>query len=170
MYNTVLVPLDGPKFSESVLPIVTRLVAEGEAKKVILVRAVVPTPEVAVDTPIDPVLVRQADNQKRAEAERYLTEIAQQIPWSGQQHETVVVFGRVPDVLIDYARNSPAELLVMAANTRRGWSRFVRGSVTEKMLQSVGIPILVLGKAGERRHFISLPSRRRTAGEAKHAA
>jgi nucleotide-binding universal stress UspA family protein len=165
MYNTIIVPLDGKRLSESALPLVKRLVRDGEAKKVILVRAVAPTPDLAVDAPLDPVLVASADAENRARAERYLQEIVNRIPWSGIDHETVVLFGRIPDVLIEYAKDSLADLIVMATQARRGISRLIWGSVADQMLRSAGIPLLLIGAAGEERRSVSFPHRWKPAPE-----
>ena len=155
MYNTIIALLDGTRFSEEIIPLVKKMTAERDAKRILLVRAVPPTPEVAVDYVLDPLQVAGVDAGNRAEAERYLKGIALQISGKGIECETVVLFGRVPDVLIEYARTSTADLIVMATHARTGISRVIYGSVAERMLQSVGIPILMLGGSGKKRPSIA---------------
>jgi nucleotide-binding universal stress UspA family protein len=131
-----------------------------EAEKFILVRAVSPTPDVAVDTPLRAGLAQAANEERRAETQTYLNQIARQIPWNGLEVQTIVLLGHSPNALVEYAKNSPADLILMATHARGGLSRMVRGSLADSMLRSVGIPLLLQGKPQERRRFIAFPRRR----------
>ena len=157
MFTTIVVPLDGTDFSETALPLVRKMISERDVKKVLLVRVVTPTPDMAVDTPVDPASVAAADAHNRAEAERYLQGIALQIPWNGTEYETAVLFGRVPEVLVDYANDSRADLLVLSSHARGGVSRLIRGSLAARMLQSVDMPILLVGAPGSRKRTLRFP-------------
>jgi len=174
MFTTIMVPLDGTDFSESALPLLKKMISERSVKKVLLVRAVASTPDMAVDTPLDPAIVAAADAQNRTEAERYLQRIALQMPWNGAQYETAVLVGQVPDVLIDYATESRADLLVLSSHARGGISRLIRGSLATRMLQSVDMPILLVGASGPRKRTLRFPHieqvKREEQSSSRHAA
>ena len=56
----------------------------------------------------------------------------------------VTRLGHPADAIVDHAREVDAELVVMPSHRRRGLSRFLLGSVTERVLRLGHCPVLVL--------------------------
>lgn len=71
MYKTILVPLDGSKRAEAILPHVEHLALRCEAR-VILVRVIEPIPYVMGPEGTPMVLHEQALKQRQADAEAYM--------------------------------------------------------------------------------------------------
>lgn len=52
--------------------------------------------------------------------------------------------GHAADVVVDYAQEIDAELIVVPSHRRRGLSRWLLGSVTERIVRLARCPVLVL--------------------------
>ena len=52
------------------------------------------------------------------------------------------------DSLADYAVNTDVDLIVIASHGRSGVSRWVMGSVAEKMVRSSSVPVLMVRAPG----------------------
>ena len=53
-------------------------------------------------------------------------------------------------VILDYVQDRGVDAVVMATHGRRGLERYILGSVTEKVLRTVDVPVLVVPlSAGE---------------------
>jgi len=57
---------------------------------------------------------------------------------------TVLTQGVVSDAIIDQARTTKANLIVMGTHGRRGLAHFVMGSVAEKVVRSAPCPVLTV--------------------------
>ena len=55
----------------------------------------------------------------------------------------------MPDAITDYARAEHIDLIVMSTHGRGGISRWVYGSVAEKVLQAAPCPVLLIRASGK---------------------
>lgn len=62
--------------------------------------------------------------------------------------ETAVVRGSPHEAIEDYATDEGVDVVVMGAHGRSGVRRWVLGSVTDRVLRSVDVPVLVVPAAG----------------------
>ena len=58
--------------------------------------------------------------------------------------EITVIVGHVVEEIIDFAQRKNADLIVIPTHCRRGMSRFMLGSVTERVVRFAHCPVLVL--------------------------
>lgn len=63
---------------------------------------------------------------------------------AGVDVNTVTLSGQPHDVIVEYVRDRGVEAVVMATHGRSGLERYILGSVTEKVLRSVNVPVLVV--------------------------
>ena len=141
--RTVIVPLDGSELAEQVLPQVEEL-ARSLSLKVLLVRAVdmgafaMPTNGYHYISTIsrDEVLVE--------EAEEYLEGVADRLRTKGLDIAWRVVWGNAARAIIDFVRETDADMVAMATHARSGLPRFIIGSVSEKVVRSSGEPVLIV--------------------------
>lgn len=144
-FRRVLIPLDESPGSAAILDPAVDLCRWLEARP-ILARVVYPV-TVAVPDPmfpptiVDPEATRHCVNLAQDE----LTELALAIEANTRiAVETDVTAGdNVAATLIDVARRRRADLIAMATHSR-GPSRLFLGSVTDKVLRGVGLPLLLL--------------------------
>jgi nucleotide-binding universal stress UspA family protein len=136
MFKKILVPLDGSQLSERALEPALTLGKVTDAE-LLLVR--IP----AVET-----LSFAANGSKHAEARHealaYLDTISQS---SAQPLQTQIIEGDVAGAIVDTALSEHADLIVMSTHGYSGLTRWVLGSVTEKVLRSAPCPVLAVRAA-----------------------
>ena len=140
-------PLDGSELAESVLPTVVQ-VAKTLGAEVVLFRAF----ELAASAyygsedylPNYDEMLRQL----KVEVEGYLKEKAEGLAAAGIAKVSWVAFeGPSAEQIADYSSTHPDALLIMCTHGRSGVSRWVLGSVTEKVIRHSSDPVLVLHAA-----------------------
>ena len=144
MYKKILVPLDGSKLAECVLPHVKTIAAGVGVAQVLLLRVVEPLP---AGTPpaVDFEVVQEAGMK---EARKYLAGIKAKLSKDGMNVETKVLAGRPAETIIDFAQREKVDLVAIATHGRSGLTRWVFGSVADKVMRSLSVPILLVKPAG----------------------
>ena len=128
MYKKILVPLDGSKLAEGVLPY-ARLLAGALGLPVGLLH--VNDPETAAPA-IRPV-----------EGADYLKEVAASFPPS-LAVSCGVESGKAAEVIVDSASRDSGTVITMATHGRSGAQRWLLGSVAQKVLQASMNPLLLI--------------------------
>ncbi len=149
MYKTILVPLDGSKLAECVLPHVETLVKGSSAKKVIFARVVEPFHPPTSDYIISDEQLKKVDKENRADADKYLKGILSQAKYrGGVKIDSVVLYGNVADALAEFANKNEADIIVIATHGRSGISKWVWGGVADRILRSSCVPVLMVRAPG----------------------
>lgn len=145
--ESIIVPLDGSELAESVLPTVLA-VAKTLDLAVVLCRAY----ELAASAyyggedylPNYDEMLRQL----KEEVDGYLKEKAKGLEAAGLPKVSwIALEGSGADEIIRYARTRPNALVAMCTHGRSGVSRWVLGSVAEKVVRHSGDPVLVVHAA-----------------------
>ena len=141
MYSRMLIPLDGSKTAEKVLPYARYLA--GKFRIPVELLAVIDIAEIAahmsaekarfLDTMIE-------DGVKQSTV--YLRGIASTFP--GGNVKCSVERGRAEDLIIEKGAADTAMLITMATHGRSGLNRFLLGSVAEKVLRGTVNPLLLV--------------------------
>ena len=173
MFKKVLVPLDGSELAEAVLPYVEDLGKRCTAEVILLQVIAIPSdrataiyrppisdmpmaplPESPEDATIaqHPIYREQEMASLRAEAERSLAAAKERLSKVGLEVRVEVLFGRPADKIVEYAMKEGVDLIAMATHGRSGFSRWVFGSVAEKVLRAAAIPILLIRPPGADRY------------------
>lgn len=157
MYSRILVPLDGSELAECVLPHIETLLNGCGVSEIVFLRVVEPafipsgtwTDGGAVFTADDAQKARETiDAKGEKEAAEYLAGIAGRFRPKGIELQEVVLKGKPADELVDYVRESDADLLIIASHGRSGIGRWIYGSVAERLLRSVCMPLLMVRAPG----------------------
>ncbi|MGD2144370.1 MAG: universal stress protein [Anaerolineae bacterium] len=148
MYQTILVPLDGSKRAEAILPHVEEIALRCEAK-VVLVRAIEPIPYVLGPEGTPLVVPEQQLRQRRKDAESYLASREGQFREKGMEVKSRVLHGPVVEAIIDAAERESADLIAIASHGRSGLSQVFYGSVAAGVLHRVDRPLLVVRSLNE---------------------
>ncbi|RJQ38983.1 MAG: universal stress protein [Dehalococcoidia bacterium] len=151
MYRKIMVPLDGSQLAECVLAHVEAIGVLNKSAEIMLVQAVEPISipygrEAAKVESIEQLKTFEAHN--KAEAEKYLAETATRLAKAGVNARPYVVFGKAAEALAEFATKNSADLVVIATHGRSGVSRWVWGSVADRLLRSIIAPILVIRAPG----------------------
>jgi nucleotide-binding universal stress UspA family protein len=153
MYNKIMVPLDGSELAECVLPHVEAITSGLGAANVVLVRVVDPI-RLPASVPARGDFGFTEKDRQKMEAERkqaageYLKGILDDLRIAGANISYDVIEGKVADILTDYAVSNEVDLIVMASHGRSGVSRWVLGSVAERMVRHSCVPVLMVRAPG----------------------
>ncbi len=142
MYHKILVPLDGSKRAEKILPHVEELAKRYKAK-VILLQVVeykaITTTEGAYITLSD-----QEFDQAKNQAETYLKGIQGEFREKNIESRTHVIHDPVVEGIISIAAQEGVDLIALASHGRGGLSRVFYGSVAAGLLHRVDRPLLII--------------------------
>lgn len=152
MYNKILVPLDGSKLAECVLPHLENVAKSSPGAEIMLVSV---TERVPGFRPVDDYsralgvrLAPEAAGKMEAEARRYLDRIAKGLQAKGVKALAEVLLGDPAEEIALLATNEGFDLIIMASHGRSGPSRWAHGSVAEKVFRSNCAPVLMVKAPG----------------------
>ena len=150
MYQKILVPLDGSQLAECVLAHVDALGKGCQVKEITFVRVVEPfdSPSVVAEYPIKPEEVIRINAENKALAEKYITKMVSGFKYEGVKVQGEVLTGKAGETLAEYASKNGADLIVIATHGRSGVSRWVWGSVADRILRSACVPVLMVRAPG----------------------
>jgi nucleotide-binding universal stress UspA family protein len=95
---------------------------------------------------VTPLIV---DEKQKEAAEKYLSNLAEELKKRGFKVTAMVRTGQQVAVeIIDFAKESAADLIVMCTHGRSGITRWVLGSVALKILARAETPILLIRSRG----------------------
>ncbi len=151
MYKKIMVPLDGSKLAECVFPHLETVVKGCKSPEVIIVQAVEPLSvpygrEVSQFTSLEQV--KAFETHRKTEAEKYLKEVVARLEKTGANVRADVIYGKAGEALSDYANKNDVDLVVIATHGRSGISRWVWGSVADRLVRSVSVPVLMVRVPG----------------------
>ena len=143
MYHTILVPLDGSKRAEIILPHLEELARRYEAR-VVFLQVIEPVTMVA-----DPGVgnwenYKEIYEEQAKEAEVYLAGMKDRFREKGIDVHTIAVQGHVVEAIINAAKNENADLIAIASHGRSGISRVFYGSVAAGVLHRADRPLLLI--------------------------
>jgi len=143
MYHTILVPLDGSKRAEAILPHLEQLARRYEAKviflQVIELAPLVGGPEIAYVNEFEEVFKEQT-----RQAESYLAGLKGEFREKGIEALTLIAHGPVVDAIINAAEREKVDLIALASHGRSGLSRVFYGSVAAGVLHRADRPLLII--------------------------
>jgi nucleotide-binding universal stress UspA family protein len=135
MYENVLLPYDGSDGAAAVLHHASELAHWADATVQILYVA---------DTTRDSVTVVEGHTVDALEqrGEEVVDEAAKTLKSLGVSYATDVVQGNPAPTIVDYAERYDQDLIVMPTHGREGISRYLVGSVSEKVVRLSSVPVL----------------------------
>jgi nucleotide-binding universal stress UspA family protein len=141
MYKKILVPLDGSELAKKGLEEAEKL-AKIFDSEIILFQVVPFMPIYGSPELVTPLIV---DEKQKEVSEKYLSNLTEELKKKGFKVASMVKTGQqVALEIIDFAKESGTDLIVMCTHGRSGITRWVLGSVTHKVLTRAETPILLL--------------------------
>jgi nucleotide-binding universal stress UspA family protein len=137
----ILVPLDGSTLAESALPHAQRLAKAFGATVIVFaiwdtfgyVLTIYPRDEIEAEM-----------HEKHAVAKQYLIAKADALQASGVSARWQLQSGLIVESIVEAAERQAVSLIVMSTHGRRGFNRWVEGSVADEVVQATEIPILLI--------------------------
>ena len=84
----------------------------------------------------------------RLASEEYLKRIADGINIPGANFSCEVLEGKPADMLADYATQNEVDLILIASHGRSGVSRWVLGSVADRIVRNSCVPVMMVRAPG----------------------
>ncbi len=143
MYRKILVPLDGSKRAEAILPHVEQL-AQLFKSEIVFMRVLEPIPFVSGPEGAPITLREQELEIRRRDAEQYLKAREGQFREKGIKAKAVVFQGSVVEAIADAAEREGVDLIAIASHGRSGLSQCFYGSVASGVLHRADRPLLIV--------------------------
>lgn len=148
MYKKILVPLDGSKRAEVILPHVESL-AKCYHAEVVFLGVVEPVPIIVPYNGMYPQFDEQQHLQRIDEMEAYLAGQRGEFRENGISAQMQVGHGPVVEEIIAAAECEDVDLIAMASHGRTGLPRVFYGSVAAGVLHRVDRPLLLIRSLDE---------------------
>jgi nucleotide-binding universal stress UspA family protein len=140
--HKILAPLDGSDIGEVALPYAEAVAANSRAT-INLIQIISPPGTVEANLLGGPDW-RKFVNAMRDAGESYLKSIAERLSGKDIKVSYEVLTGDPADKIVEYSTAKGANLIAMSTHGRTGLSRWVLGSVADKVLHGARIPILLV--------------------------
>ncbi|QDL36500.1 universal stress protein [Rhodoferax sediminis] len=144
MYQHILVPIDGSKTAEQGLREAIRLAVDQKAR----LRLLYVLDDFSMLVELSSVTSFDASLQKLRDYGQQLLSGAQKLASeSGVQASPVlreIIEGRIANTVVDEARTSACDLIVMGTHGRRGFSRMALGSDADLVVRMSPVPVLLV--------------------------
>jgi len=139
MYQKILVPLDGSKPAEAVLPY-TRELAKGLGSQITLI-SVLPTGS------------QKGKAQYKHLHQFYMQEMLKSLKIKELIINSVILSGEPAEIIADYAQKKGFNLILMGTRGRSALKRWVLGSVADKVISLVKIPVALVATSEDNEYF-----------------
>ncbi len=147
MLSKILVTLDGSDLSEQALSYAKQIVPSTTE---LILLTVVDVPDFPIYT-VYPMPITTPDpdystvlNDMISNANEYLDKIANNLRLSGYRVKTVVKCGEPALCILEESKEQGIETIVMSTHGRSGLSKWLFGSVTQKVLSAMPCPVIVV--------------------------
>ncbi|MBI3362349.1 MAG: universal stress protein [Chloroflexi bacterium] len=165
MFQRILVPLDGSALSELAVPYAEALA--GPLKSAMILLMVVPTPagrsggifraasaylgseelprsEGDMEISRHPVYKESEMASLEAVAKSKLLPVAERLRAKGIEAEVAVAFGRAANGILQYARDSKVDLIVMGTHGEGGPEPFSYGATADRVARRSPAPVMLI--------------------------
>lgn len=157
MYQKIMVPLDGSPLAECVLPHIEALMQGCQVNTIVFVRVIESsaprflgassaTSQVDYEKVIE--YSKKMEEDRKSSAAEYLQGVIGGLKRDAVHLQQEVLVGDVAERLVEYAESSGIDLIVIATHGRSGMSRWVRGSIADRILRASGVPVLMVRAPG----------------------
>lgn len=141
MYKKILVPLDGSKTAEAVLPHAKAL-AHSEGAEIILLNAVAnPAMEFAF---AEPSIAAQTLNEEEEQGKTYMKEMEEKLKAEEFEVSTILYDGPPAKTILKFAEELGVDVIAMSTHGRTGPAHFIMGSVAERVVRNSKVPVMLI--------------------------
>ena len=153
MFNDILVPLDGSELSERALPIAQDL-AQSFDGTIHLIHVISRENEYSAARGIESVMVaeleidtvRRLNEDRLNRGRKYVDQVGSQLSGAGAKVESYYAIkeGDAAQNIVDHVKVNHINLVVMTTHGHGGIRRLLVGSVTDRVIRSCEVPVLVV--------------------------
>jgi nucleotide-binding universal stress UspA family protein len=140
MYKRILVPLDGSLLAEQALPYALAQ-AEKFGAEIVLLKVLQPLSEPTFSAPS---AVRAAEKASALLVRDYLDGVAARLQVQNIPIQVALVEGKPYVEIIRFAEENRIDLIVISTRGQSGWSRWLLGSVADRVVRGATVPVLLV--------------------------
>ena len=159
----ILIPQDRTEYSKKILPLIEKLIPPLGTELILFhvadppVGVGVSKPDYALDfmlasrivtreskSPAQPIYASQIEEALQNRIIDELRDETRRLEEAGYQVSVLVHFGRPVEEILGAITQWQVDLIAMTTHAREGFSRLIFGSVAEKVLHEVNIPVLLV--------------------------
>lgn len=145
--NNLVIPLDGSKESEAILPYIEELAPRLKAE-VTLLQVIVPTHYTIEPPPTQVMYSKEEIEQLKAKTRDYLEKAGSGLEGKGVHVRFEVAVGKEAEEIIKFADRTNADLVAMSTHGVSGFSQLFLGSVADRVLHIGNTPLLLVKPLG----------------------
>ncbi len=151
MFTEILVPLDGSELGEKALPL-AQSISQSSNATIHLVQVVSRLPELEAGRAGDSIQIAELERDyarrlvegRITRGKEYVGRVAAQLEKAGIKVATSMLEGGAADNIVNYTREHGIDLVVMSTHGFGGIKRLLLGSVTDRVIRSCEVPVLVV--------------------------
>jgi nucleotide-binding universal stress UspA family protein len=140
MYKRVLIPLDGSPMAEQALPHAIAQAGRFQTE-LILLKVLEPFAHARGMSIGDLERIKQ---QASTWAREYLERLAADVRQQGIEVQAVTIDGRPHVQIPQFAETNQVDLIVMSTRGQSGFSRWLMGSVADRVVRGAAVPVLLV--------------------------
>lgn len=141
MSKKILVPLDGSKFAEAVLPHVQTLAKDEGAEIILLTIPAIPSVEFIAR---NPGLTRNAIEETEVKTGKYLEAEITNLKNKGAKVRGILREGPISETILQVADEVHADMIAMSTHSRTGISHWLMGSVADEVVHNAHVPVILV--------------------------
>jgi nucleotide-binding universal stress UspA family protein len=141
VYKKILVPLDGSKTAEGVLPHAKAL-AFSEGAEILLLN-VVANPAIEFSFS-DPGIAAETIAEEEAAGKKYMSGIESRLEAEGFKVSIILAEGSAANTILKTAEQMKVDVIAMSTHGRTGPAHWFMGSVSERVVQNSKIPVVLI--------------------------
>lgn len=147
MLKRVLVPLDGSEVAERAIKYAREITDPSEGQITLL--SAIDVPEYPASAFYPTVVAYEANHEVVTEqlvpqANEYLQKVAESLRKSGFRVNVETVIDEAASAILEKAKDLQVDVIVMSTHGRSGLSRWLFGSVANKVLSSSPCPVFIV--------------------------
>ena len=145
MYKKILVPLDGSKVAEGVLPHAKSLAYSEGAELILLTVATNPAMDIIFS---DPGIAEAAIQEQQDKSKEYISKVEEGLKADGFRVSILMRIGSVAETILGVSDELGVDLIAMSTHGRTGAARWLLGSIAERVVHNSNIPVLLIRAKG----------------------
>jgi nucleotide-binding universal stress UspA family protein len=141
MFKRILVPLDGSKTAEKVLPVAIAE-ARGHGATLVVLRVIAP---LRGSLMMIPSLIETCNESIASIIQNYLDDVVERLRSEGLDVETGIERGPPAQRILEFAESSECDLIIIGSRGETGIMRWRFGSVAHKVVKAKSlIPVMIV--------------------------
>ena len=145
MYDHIMVPLDGSKLAESVLPHLEAISGGCKVNRITLIQVVEPLYiHGGVESRFGQEERKKLEEDATVVARNYLNGVLEQLKQKGIYADIEVLSGHGIDKLNEFVKENGVDLIIIATHGHSGLGQWLHGKMADRIIRTFRLPLLII--------------------------